>query len=62
VGGACCMPAWERPAYRVLGRHSEGKGPFGIHKYRWEDNIEIHLQEMGCHNLDCTYLVQDRDQ
>jgi hypothetical protein len=28
-----------RNAYKMLIRNSEGKGPFGIPRHRWEDNI-----------------------
>ena len=39
---------WERRgAYRVLLGKSEGKRPFGRTRHRWEDNIRMHLQEVG---------------
>ena len=37
-----------RGVYRVLVRKPEGKGPIGIHGRRWEDNINMDLQEVGC--------------
>jgi hypothetical protein len=33
---------------RVMAWKPEGKRPHGKHRYRWEDNIKIHLQEVGC--------------
>ena len=34
----------------------EGKGPFGKVRCRWENNIEMDLQEVGRggHGLDCS--------
>jgi len=37
-----------RGAYRVLVGKPEGKGPLGIPKRRWEDNIKMDLQDVGC--------------
>ena len=37
-----------RPVYRVLVGKPEGKRPLGRPKRRWEDNINMDLQEMGC--------------
>ena len=37
----------KKGAYMVLvGRH-EGKGPFGIPRRKWEDNIKMDLQKVG---------------
>jgi len=37
-----------RGVYRVLlGKH-EGKRTFGRPRRRWEDNIKMNLQEVGC--------------
>jgi len=30
----------------------EGKRPRGRHRRRWEDNIKMDLQEMGCGGMD----------
>jgi hypothetical protein len=42
--------------YRVLVWKPEGKRPLWRPKLRWEDNIKIGLQEVGCggHGLDGT--------
>jgi len=36
-----------RGIYKVLAGKSEGKGPLGRPRHRWEDNIKVHLQEVG---------------
>jgi hypothetical protein len=44
MGGACSADREERGMYRVLvGKHEE-KRP----RRRWEDNIKMDLQEVGC--------------
>jgi len=40
----------------------EGKRPFGRSRRRWEDNIKIDLQEVGCGWVDWIELTQDRDR
>jgi hypothetical protein len=40
----------------------EGKRPLGRSRCRWEDNIKMDIQEMGCGGMDWTELVQDRDR
>jgi len=37
-----------RGVYRVLGRKPEVKRPLGRPRRRWEDNIKVHIQEVGC--------------
>ena len=39
----------------------EGKRPLGISRLRWEDNIKMDLQEMGCGGLEWIFLAQDRE-
>jgi len=34
--------------YRFLVGNPEGKRPLGITRRRWEDNIKVDLQEVGC--------------
>jgi len=41
-----------RGVYRVLVVKLEGKRPLGRPRRRWEDNIKIDLQEMGCGGMD----------
>ena len=40
----------------------EGKGPLESPRRRWEDNIKMDLQELGCEGMDGIELVQDRDR
>ena len=47
--------------YRVLVRKPEGKRPLGRSKCKWEDNIKMELQEVGCDGKDWIELAQDRD-
>jgi hypothetical protein len=50
----------ERGVYRVLVGKPEGKRPLGRPKRRWEDNIKMDLQEVGCEGMDWIGLAQDR--
>jgi hypothetical protein len=50
-----------RRIYRVLVRKLEGKRPPGRSRCRWEDNIKMDLQEMGCGGMDWIDLAQERD-
>ena len=40
----------------------EGKRLLGRSRHRWEDNIKMDLQEVGCGGIDWTELAQDRDR
>jgi hypothetical protein len=51
----------KRGAYRILVGKPEGKRPLGRPRCRWEDNIKIDLQEVGCGGMDWIDLVQDGD-
>ena len=48
--------------YRVLVGKPEGKRPLGKPRSRWEDNIKMDLQEVGCGGMDWIELAQDRDR
>ena len=50
----------ERGAYRVFMGKPEGKRPLGRPRRRWEDNIKMDLQEVGCGYVDWIGLAQDR--
>jgi hypothetical protein len=41
-----------RSMYRVLVGKPEGKRPMGRPGRRWEDNIKMDLQEVGCGGMD----------
>ena len=45
----------------MLGK-PEGKRPLGRLRRRWEDNIKMDLQEVGCGVMDWIKLAQDRDR
>ena len=51
-----------RCVYRVLVGKPEGKRPLGRTRRRWEDNIKMDLQELGCGGMDWIKLAQDRDR
>ena len=51
-----------RGVYRVLVGRPEGKGPLGRTRRRWEDNIKMGLQEVGCGSIDWIELAKDRDR
>jgi hypothetical protein len=47
--------------YRVLLGKPEGKKPLGRPRRRWEENIKMELQEVGCWDMDWIELAQDID-
>jgi len=51
-----------RGLYRVLLGKPEVKRPMGRPRPRWEDNIKLDLQEVGCRSMDWIELPQDRDR
>ena len=51
-----------RCLYRVLMGKPEGKRHLGRPRLKWEDNIMIDLQEVGCGGMDWIELAQDRDR
>ena len=51
-----------RGVYRVLVEKPDGRRPFERPKRRWEDNIRMDLQEVGCGGMDWIELAQDRDR
>ena len=40
----------------------KGNRPLRIPRHRWEDNIKMDLQEVGCVGMDWIELAQDRDR
>jgi hypothetical protein len=47
MGRECSMYGEGKDVYRVLVGKPEGKSPLGRPRHRWEDNIEMDLQEVG---------------
>jgi hypothetical protein len=52
----------ERGVYRVLVGKPEGERPPGIPRRRWEDNIKMDLQVVGCGGMGWIGLAQYRDR
>jgi len=50
-----------KDVYRVLVGKPKGKRPLGRSRRRWENNIKMDLQEVGCKDMDRIDVAQDRD-
>ena len=63
MGGACSACGGRGEAYAgfLVGK-PEGKRPLGRPRSRWEDNIKMYLQEVGCGVMDWIELAQDRNR
>jgi hypothetical protein len=48
--------------YRVLVGKPEGKKPLWRPRRRWEDDIKMKFQEVGCGSMDWIDLAQERDR
>jgi hypothetical protein len=51
-----------RGVCRVLVGKPEGNRPLGRPTRRWEDNLKMVLEEVGCGDTDWIELDQDRDR
>jgi hypothetical protein len=51
----------ERGVYRILVGKPEGKRPMGRPTRRWEYNVRMYLQPVGCGSMDRIGLAQIRD-
>jgi hypothetical protein len=51
-----------RGVYRVLVGRPEGGRPLGRPRHRWEDNIRMDLQKVGCGCVNWMKLAQNRDR
>ena len=57
MGGACSAYEGEERRIQGFGEETEGRRP----RRRWEDNIKIDIQEVGCGVMDWIELAQDTD-
>ena len=51
-----------RGVYRILVGKPGGKRPLERPRRRWQDNIKMDLQQVGCGGMDWIELAQDRDR
>jgi hypothetical protein len=49
-------------SYCLLMPKPEGKGPLGIPRCKWEDNIKTDRKEVGCEDMDCTNIDKIGDR
>jgi hypothetical protein len=42
--------------------HGGGKKPLGASRHKWEDNIEMDLEEIRCEDVDWFYPANDEVQ
>jgi hypothetical protein len=62
MGWACSTYGGRERCYSVLVGKPEGKRPLGRPRRRWEDNVRMDLQEVGCGRDEWIGLAQDRDR
>jgi hypothetical protein len=60
MGGNVASTGEGRDVYRILVGKPEGKRLLGRPRLRWEDNINMDLQEMGCGGIGWIEVAQDR--
>jgi hypothetical protein len=61
AGYIACMRE-RRGVYRVLMGKPEGKRPLRRPRCRWQDNIKMNFQEVGCEGVDWIDVAQVRDR
>jgi len=59
MGHVACMGVGSG-IYRVLVGRPEGKRPLGRPKHSWEDNIKLHIREIGIDGSNWIQLAQYR--
>jgi hypothetical protein len=62
MGGSCSTYGGEEKCTQGFGGGTSEKDLLGRSRRRWDDNIMMSLQEMGCGVMDWFDLVQDRGQ
>ena len=59
---ACSTYGEGRGVYRDLVGKPEEKIPLGRPRRRWDDNIKMDLQEVGCGGMDWIDLAMEKDR
>ena len=59
MGRVCSTCGESRSVYWVLVGKPEGNSPLGRPRHRWEDNIKMDLQEVGCRGMEWNEPAQD---
>jgi len=62
MGGACSAYGGGGGVYVVLMEKPEGNRPLGKPRRRWEDDIKMGFEEVGCGGMDWIELAHDRDR
>jgi hypothetical protein len=62
MGAACSTYGGGERRVQGFGGVTVGKRPLGRLRHRWEGNIKMDLQEVGCGGMDWIELAQDRDR
>jgi len=62
MGGACSAYGGEERHIQGFGGETGGKESLGRPRRRWENNIKMYLQEVGCGGMDWIELAQDRER
>ena len=62
MGAACRAYEDRRGIYRVLVVKPDGKRQLGRPGRKWEDNIKMNHQKVGCGGMDWIELAEDRDR
>jgi hypothetical protein len=60
MSGTCSTCGRNEKYLQALVGKPEGKSSLGRPRHKWEDNIKIDLQEVGCGSMDWTELARDR--
>ena len=62
MGGTCSTYRGQERCIQGFGGEPERNRPLVRPSHRWEDNIKIDLQEVGCGGMDWIEVAQDRDR
>jgi hypothetical protein len=61
MDGTCSTQGDRRGVFRVLVVKPEVKRPLGRPRLRWEDNIKMDFQKVGCGSIELIELDQNRE-